>query len=241
MSSLELASAKYFDDVAASSGSPVQMETKSWMHSLTLICFLCLLFGLWGMGTSALGIVGIMNGVDGMIEKLVTTESASIAKEVAALNSQYRTPRIFALAVSFILGVMLVAVGAMLWCKVGSARSTAITIFGSVIGFHVCMAILTCVMFVSASSMIKDSARQKVAAHQVSGEKLESVTSHIMGDMTFFMLVGACIGVLIKGAIYGAMILHLNTPYVRALYGENPYPEYDEMRQKVESQKFGTC
>ncbi len=236
MSSLELASAKYFDDAAASAESPVKLETKGWTVGLTVICLLCGLFGLWGMGTSAVGVMGAVSGTEDLLKHSQSGQSAESLRQMALLYEQYRTPRIFAMAVSFILGILLIATGAMLFVKSPSARSTAVTMFGAVIGYHVCMAVLSCAMFVSASSTIESATRSQAQAH-LSGQELDSAMSSFMGNVAFFALVATFVGLLIKAAIYGAMILHLNTPYVRAVFGENPYPEYDEMRKKVEANK----
>ncbi len=64
---------------------------------------------------------------------------------------------------------------------------------------------------------------------RLSMQDVDSAVNQQMNGIAFGTLLGTFVGLLIKAGVYVRMMLFLNTPFVRAVFDEDPYPEYDEM------------
>ncbi len=123
----------------------IRLDESKWTVGLTVICIVSILFGVWGLGSSALGLSNVLARPD----RKAALEAASqhgyharqIQEKAFEVEKKFFTPRLFFYIVKFGLSIALLCGSLFLLMKLPYAKSFAVTTFGSAIAFHVAGAV----------------------------------------------------------------------------------------------------
>ncbi len=166
MMQVELSSAKFFNDSPRGSDKEfaIRIKDADWTKGLTVICFLCLLFGIWGLGTSALGVKHTLQGSEALKtnQRRMNYQQMKLVHAAKKVEKDFRVLRLLFYFAKFALSVALIAGAAIMLMKLPFARTTMLYIFGSAIGFHVLAAALGCAMFIAISGQLEESSRMTI-------------------------------------------------------------------------------
>ncbi len=230
---VELSSAKFFEQSQRTSDKEfaIRIKDADWTKGLTVLCSLCLLFGVWGLGTSARGVQMTIQGSEALNvgHRRLSYEQLKLVHAAKKVERDFRVLRLLFYFTKFALSVALLAGAVIMLMKLPFARTMMLYIFGSAIGFHVAGAVLGCAMFIAISGQLEETSRMTIYKYAANMKDIDGIVNQHMNGVAFGTLIGTFIGLLLKAGVYVRMMLFLNTPFVRAVFDEDPYPEYDEM------------
>jgi len=238
MTKIELRTAQYLEDKHDPNDFAIKIKNAEWTPGLTILGFTCILIGIWGLGTAALGVSNAAQATGRAKIDHTQTDYRQIQnlQTVAKVAKEFRTANIFFYIAKFCLSIALLAGSGMLLMRLPFARRMMVRICGAAIGFHVLGAALGLAMFIQVSGQIEDSSRASLMSLAGNMENADAVISQYMNGVAFGALVGTFLGMLIKGGVYVRMILYLGQPLPRAVFGEDPHPEYDDVQQNMYAQ-----
>ena len=235
--SVELSSTKYFQETEVSPIQPEPInqktsryESSAWSGRLTLICLLCGLFGVGGALLGALGILGTLSGPPNI--RGGNHMSMVMQKKMIAAQKQFVVPQLFNSIVKIGVGAMLVLASVLMFSKKRNSRGFGQNACYAAIGSHLLSAAISAWSFITMSKIMKEA-----MASQMRQDQMEFA----MGAFSFggaLFILGAFIFFV---AIYGSMALHLGSPSVRRIFGENPYPEKADMLRNAGQAAPASC
>ena len=234
---MELSSSRYYKpDPEAKKEHAIKIKDADWTKGLTVICFCGILFGLWGLGTGAHGFLKTWEGPDNSAIQRgqVSYDQIKLLHAAKKVEEQFRPLRLMLYAGKFTLSIALISGAGLLLMKLPFARQAMFWICGSAVLYHFLNAGLNCSMFVAMSGEIEEASRMSLYKYASNLKSVDGVVNQYMNGVAFGTLIGTFIGLLLKCGVYVRMMLFMNTPFVRAIYGEDPYPEYEEMMLATE-------
>lgn len=249
---MELASAKYLEqtqddqsvadalaeqNAAIKKNGPIRKSarrngnaTSEWSGRLTTICLALMFFGLTGFLWSAFTVVALLGGPQ-EIKSHRNMTPAMVAK-AAELQKQMVVPQLFLSIVKMGVGAMLGLSGMLMFAKRRNSRQLAVNSCYAAIGSHLLAACISAWAVVSMSSIAKEAALMRYSKEQV---------STFLGVYSFGAVIGLGVVLIFFGILYAAIAIHLNSPGVRRIFGENPFPEKEDLAKRVQQGMPASC
>ena len=232
---VELSSAKYFQETESPEPiqqAPIQPQqavqsrpkkaTIAWTGRLTLICILCIVMGGFGFLFGALGVLGTLSGPP----KIQSGHGSSIVmqKKMMAVQKKFVVPQLFNSMVKMGAGAMLVLAGFLMFGRKRNSRSFGQNACFAAIASHVLTAAIGSYSVIVMSGVMRESMAGQVRADQM---------DMAMGVFSFGGVIFILGALVFFAAVYGSMAIHLSSPNVRRIFGENPYPEKEDMQRRA--------
>lgn len=237
-------------DLGSSDVSFVDMTRKrklKWEKGLTIVCILFILIGIGGTFSGGLGIAGLLTMKAPELEPVQFTGDAVAFKmekrQHQIVEEQYLAREKYFWVLMYmeimklgIAGFMIAASILMLQAN-PKGRSIGSCVCGFAIFYHLCLVAVS-VLLLSASAgsfqgMLDEAldgsvAEARAQGTHVSQEEIDAARNTMVGAAQIGMMIGLGFMLVIKIAFYSAIIIYLNRPHIKGIFGIDVLKEHEQ-------------
>ncbi len=202
--------------------SGLASKRQDWSTGLTWICILFVLIGVTGGFSAATNLMAALD--QGVVTEKFGGDTPELQKEIMTRLSHFMPFKIFQEIVKFGLAVAFLMSALLMFGRQSSARRFVMMACTGAIAYHVAGTIMNFMMLASVSDIIAESSR---AAMRSMGED-ETIMNDMLGAAVTGFTIVTCTMMALRAGFYSLIMVYLSRPHIRAVFGENAFPELDE-------------